>query len=90
MDWYLSVTDHIVEFVPIKQNNNGVTMEVILSPSNLYISLRAKLDLVLAGDMTSSLFVQVMSTRQRTDLLMNIPALRKLDLMLIVRTYTQH
>ncbi|KAL8098972.1 hypothetical protein AgCh_031614 [Apium graveolens] len=52
MDWYLSVTDHIVEFVPIKQNNNGVTMEV-------------------------------MSTRQRTDLLMNIPALRKLDLMLI-------
>lgn len=32
MDWYLSVTDHIVEFVPSKQNNNGINMEVILSP----------------------------------------------------------
>ncbi|KAK1360170.1 Rop guanine nucleotide exchange factor 12 [Heracleum sosnowskyi] len=52
IDWYLSVTDHIVEFVAVKQNNNGITMEV-------------------------------MTTRQRTDLIMNIPALRKLDAMLI-------
>ncbi|WOH03561.1 hypothetical protein DCAR_0622960 [Daucus carota subsp. sativus] len=52
MDWYLSVTDHIVEFVPTQQNNNGVNMEV-------------------------------MTTRQRSDLLVNVPALRKLDAMLI-------
>lgn len=31
-----------------------------------------------------------MVTRQRTDLQMNIPALRKLDAMLIVRTKTFH
>lgn len=33
-------------------------------------------------------FVKIMVTRQRTDLHMNIPALRKLDAMLIVRTLT--
>lgn len=52
MDWLLSVTDYIVEFVPSKQNTNGVDMEVMV-------------------------------TRQRSDLHMNIPALRKLDAMLI-------
>ncbi|GJZ87810.1 Rop guanine nucleotide exchange factor 12-like protein [Tanacetum coccineum] len=52
MDWLLSVTDYIVEFVPSKQNTNGVDVEVMV-------------------------------TRQRSDLHMNIPALRKLDAMLI-------
>lgn len=28
IDWLLSVTDHIVEFVPSQQNTNGITMEV--------------------------------------------------------------
>ncbi|KAF8746395.1 hypothetical protein HU200_013354 [Digitaria exilis] len=51
--WLLSVTDHIVEFVPTRQTlDNGTVMEV-------------------------------MSTSQRRDLAMNIPALRKLDAMLI-------
>nr|DAD35529.1 TPA_asm: hypothetical protein HUJ06_006169 [Nelumbo nucifera] len=51
--WLLSVTDHIVEFVPSQQKaKDGTTMEIMV-------------------------------TRQRTDLLMNIPALRKLDAMLI-------
>ncbi|TVU32613.1 hypothetical protein EJB05_24351 [Eragrostis curvula] len=51
--WLLSVTDHIVEFVPTRQTaENGTTMEI-------------------------------MSTSQRRDLAMNIPALRKLDAMLI-------
>lgn len=51
--WLLSVTDHIVEFVPTRQTaENGTTMEI-------------------------------MSTAQRRDLAMNIPALRKLDAMLI-------
>ncbi|KAF7813846.1 rho guanine nucleotide exchange factor 8-like [Senna tora] len=53
VDWLLSVTDHIVEFVPSKQiGKDGTCMEI-------------------------------MTTRQRIDLLMNIPALRKLDAMLI-------
>lgn len=32
--------------------------------------------------------MEVMTTRQRTDLLCNIPALKKLDAMLLVRTTT--
>ncbi|CAA7402744.1 unnamed protein product [Spirodela intermedia] len=53
IDWLLSVTDHIVEFVPSQQKSkDGINMEIMV-------------------------------TRQRTDLHMNIPALRKLDAMLI-------
>ncbi|XP_027344561.1 rop guanine nucleotide exchange factor 12-like isoform X2 [Abrus precatorius] len=53
IDWLLSVTDYIVEMVPVQQKNkDGSTMEI-------------------------------MTTRQRTDLHMNIPALRKLDTMLL-------
>ncbi|KAI7754953.1 hypothetical protein M8C21_026766, partial [Ambrosia artemisiifolia] len=52
IDWLLSVTDHIVEFVPSKQNTNGVTMEIMI-------------------------------TRQRSDVNVSIPALKKLDWMLM-------
>ncbi|KFK39771.1 hypothetical protein AALP_AA3G285500 [Arabis alpina] len=53
IDWLLSVTDHIVEFVPSQQiSKDGVCTEIMV-------------------------------TRQRGDLLMNVPALRKLDAMLI-------
>ncbi|PSS01891.1 Rho guanine nucleotide exchange factor like [Actinidia chinensis var. chinensis] len=53
IDWLLSVTDHIVEFVPSQQKSkDGTNMEIMM-------------------------------TQQRRDLLMNIPALRKLDAMLI-------
>ncbi|KAK9102694.1 hypothetical protein Sjap_019948 [Stephania japonica] len=53
IDWLLSVTDHIVEFVASQQTaKDGTNMEIMV-------------------------------TRQRTDLLMNIPALRKLDAMLL-------
>ncbi|KAF5739152.1 hypothetical protein HS088_TW12G00352 [Tripterygium wilfordii] len=53
IDWLLSVTDYIVEFVPSQQKSkDGTNMEIMV-------------------------------TRQRIDLLMNIPALRKLDAMLI-------
>ncbi|KAL1804803.1 hypothetical protein DCAR_0830624 [Daucus carota subsp. sativus] len=53
VDWLLSVTDYIVEFVPSQQKaKDGTTMEIMI-------------------------------TQQRRDLLMNIPALRKLDTMLI-------
>ncbi|KAL7152469.1 hypothetical protein ABFS83_04G099100 [Erythranthe nasuta] len=53
IDWLLSVTDHIVEFVPSKQKaKDGSNMEIMV-------------------------------TRQRNDLHMNIPALKKLDAMLL-------
>ncbi|XP_075489790.1 rop guanine nucleotide exchange factor 12-like isoform X1 [Primulina tabacum] len=53
IDWLLSVTDHIVEFVPSNQKSkDGTNMEIMV-------------------------------TNQRTDLHMNIPALRKLDTMLL-------
>ncbi|XP_041005776.1 rho guanine nucleotide exchange factor 8-like [Juglans microcarpa x Juglans regia] len=53
IEWLLSVTDHIVEFVPSQQKSmDGTNMEIMV-------------------------------TKQRSDLLMNIPALRKLDAMLI-------
>ncbi|XP_009592775.1 rop guanine nucleotide exchange factor 12-like [Nicotiana tomentosiformis] len=53
IDWLLSVTDHIVEFIPSKQKSkDGTNMEIMV-------------------------------TKQRTDLQMNIPALRKLDAMLL-------
>ncbi|XP_047953722.1 rop guanine nucleotide exchange factor 12-like, partial [Salvia hispanica] len=53
IDWLLSVTDSIVEFVAVTQTkDDGTTFEV-------------------------------MATRQRNDLHVNIPALRKLDTMLL-------
>ncbi|GMI83948.1 ROP (rho of plants) guanine nucleotide exchange factor 8 [Hibiscus trionum] len=53
MDWLLSVTDHIVEFVPSQQKaKDGTCMEIMV-------------------------------TKQRKDLLINIPGLHKLDVMLI-------
>ncbi|OMO85328.1 Plant specific Rop nucleotide exchanger, PRONE [Corchorus capsularis] len=56
IDWLLSVSDQIVEFVPGQQTNkDGSNMEI-------------------------------MTTKQRTDLQLNIPALKKLDTMLLART----
>ncbi|KAM1412596.1 hypothetical protein ACFXTO_025304 [Malus domestica] len=53
IDWFLCVSDYIVEFVASQQKGkDGTNMEIMV-------------------------------TRQRTDLHMNIPALRKLDAMLI-------
>ncbi|KAJ7515072.1 hypothetical protein O6H91_23G070000 [Diphasiastrum complanatum] len=53
MDWLLSVSDYIVEFVPSSQNfPDGSNMEVMIS-------------------------------RPRSDLYINLPALRKLDTMLL-------
>ncbi|XP_051131631.1 rho guanine nucleotide exchange factor 8-like [Andrographis paniculata] len=53
IDWFLSVSNYIVEFVPCQQKSkDGSNMEV-------------------------------MTTQQRRDLRMNIPALRKLDRMLL-------
>ncbi|CAI9753801.1 unnamed protein product [Fraxinus pennsylvanica] len=53
IDWLLSVTDHIVEFMPSKQRSKDGTQ------------------------------MEIMVTKQRTDLQMNIPALRKLNAVLL-------
>ncbi|KAI7753203.1 hypothetical protein M8C21_012334 [Ambrosia artemisiifolia] len=54
VDWLLSVTDHIVEFVPVDHTApDGSNMEIMM-------------------------------TKQRKDLRMNIPTLKKLDKMLTV------
>ncbi|WOK97215.1 Myb-related protein 3R-1-like isoform X2 [Canna indica] len=50
IDWLLSVTDHIVEFVPCRQGGSNM---------------------------------EIMTTQQRRDLQANIPALRKLDAILL-------
>ena len=89
--WLLSVTDHVVEFVPTRQTaENGTTMEVLFlyffsfqrhRPFNSCLgSDRIDLDTYHC----SWHWAQIMSTAQRRDLAMNIPALRKLDAMLIV------
>ncbi|KAH0468284.1 hypothetical protein IEQ34_003317 [Dendrobium chrysotoxum] len=53
INWFLSVTDHIVEFVPIQQVGKDGSK------------------------------IEIMTAKQRKDLLLNIPALRKLDAMLL-------
>lgn len=89
IEWLLSVSDHIVEFVPSHQKTkDGSTVEVqktisILIPLH-YLLITGIL--VAIYQLGNSLFMQVMITRQRADLLMSIPALRKLDAMLIVNT----
>lgn len=45
------------------------------------------LNSITSWSLNKSLILQIMVTQQRKDLLMNIPALRKLDAMLIVRNH---
>lgn len=81
IDWLLSVTDHIVEMVPSQQTSKeGIHMEV--KNVLLYVFIMQSSHILNLN--SQSLMEQIMTTRQRTDLLMNIPALRKLDAMLIV------
>lgn len=50
MDWLLSVTDHIVEFVASKQNTNGVNMEVNMISFSISICILLngkKMDLMI-------------------------------------------
>ncbi|CAN8240608.1 unnamed protein product [Cochlearia groenlandica] len=79
IDWLLSVTGYVVEFAPSQQKNkDGTNMEVNIYPSS------SLLDFTNYNILHDSLLIlQIMTTRQRTDLHMNIPALKKLDAMLI-------
>jgi len=84
--WLLSVTDHIVEFVPTRQTaENGTTMEVGDHNGVTRVSISCpRRERDTDTDTMHLLDWQIMSTAQRRDLAMNIPALRKLDAMLIV------
>uniref|UniRef100_A0A804QXU3 PRONE domain-containing protein n=1 Tax=Zea mays TaxID=4577 RepID=A0A804QXU3_MAIZE len=74
--WILSIADHIVEFVAKKQvMDNDTEMEVLIGLHLLH--LRA------AVTLSSARHTQLMGTQQRRDLQANIPALRKLDTMLL-------
>ena len=94
IDWLLSVTDYIVEFVPSQQKSkDGTSMEVKKKERKKNsVSLCFFLCFFLISDLNRvytllcALIQKIMTTRQRTDLHMNIPALRKLDAMLIVRS----
>ncbi|WVZ68765.1 hypothetical protein U9M48_017661 [Paspalum notatum var. saurae] len=91
--WLLSVADHIVEFVAKKQlMGNGVEMEVDPPPLHAIARRRSLTNLLLLPLCSSSSLSavdtllcssQVMGTQQRRDLQANIPALRKLDTMLL-------
>lgn len=83
IDWLLSVTDYIVELVPSKQKGkDGSTMEVTTKHRNLIIII---IIVMMEKYVKCFCLSQIMVTRQRNDLHMNIPALRKLDGMLLVR-----
>jgi hypothetical protein len=100
MDWLLSVADHIVEFVPSRQlSQNGSNIEVaqfhsnhvqsnqlFLSVEPLVLQLLVDVDLLPRGgnDTFAYCYSQVMVTRPRPDIHVNLPALKKLDGMLIV------
>ena len=78
MEWLLCVSDYIVELTPSVQNfPDGTKLEVF---SLLHSDVRNCRQL-------KSFTFQVMSCRQRSDLFIDLPALRKLDNMLLVRSY---
>lgn len=84
MDWLLSPTNYMVELVPAKQSGaNGGMFEVS------FISARwERMDYFihhLAVKIRVLLFFkQIMTPKARADIHMNLPALQKLDSMLIV------
>jgi hypothetical protein len=80
IDWLLSVADHIVEFAPSQQvSEDGTNIEVSIAIATPISPCALALTCISSSN-------QVMGTQQRGDLLVNIPALRKLDAMLLVST----
>jgi hypothetical protein len=80
IDWLLSVADHIVEFSPSQQvSEDGTNIEVSIAIATPISPCALALTCISSSN-------QVMGTQQRGDLLVNIPALRKLDAMLLVST----
>ncbi|KAK4364812.1 hypothetical protein RND71_016170 [Anisodus tanguticus] len=80
MEWLLSPANHMIELVPAKQNgSNGQKMEVSVTfshPLNVFHHSKfyAKFNFPLE---------QIMTPKARADIHMNLPALQKLDSMLL-------
>jgi hypothetical protein len=82
MDCLLSVCDYIVEFFPSKDIlPDGTTREV----RNQHHGLKMH-SFPHVTDDKAFWFCQVMATRPRSDIYVNLPALEKLDDMLLVRS----
>lgn len=84
MKCLLSVCDYIVEFAPTAQYLDGTIIEVKFFSNHSY-----EVCLVLVWNTCLYLFVscndsQMMTSRPRSDIYINLPALQKLDTMLIV------
>ncbi|XP_042411726.1 rop guanine nucleotide exchange factor 7-like isoform X1 [Zingiber officinale] len=79
MEWLLCVSDHIVEMIPSWQTfPDGTKLEVlVLLNKNMFFVCVSKICFLTVVDS------QVMTCRPRSDLYINLPALRKLDNMLL-------
>lgn len=83
MDWLLSPTHYMVELVPSKQNGtSGRVMEV---SCDFAATRTVKRDFEMnVNKILCTKFLQIMTPKVRGDIHMNLPALQKLDSMLIV------
>lgn len=82
MDWLLSPTHYMVELVPTKQNGtSGRVMEVslLIATKTVKHVFESHINEILCTN-----FLQIMTPKVRGDVHMNLPALQKLDSMLIV------
>ena len=100
MDCLLSVCDYIVEFYPTTQTlPDGTKVEVpyccpclstgpfVPSCEIQFSSKKLGVSVCISTCLIKvDRFVQVMATRPRSDIYINLPALEKLDAMLIVRS----
>ena len=84
MDCLLSVCDYIVQFYPSTQTLPDGTKVEVHCTSFIVALFQVPIDIV-ALLIRMDRFVQVMATRPRSDIYINLPALEKLDAMLIVR-----
>lgn len=83
MHWLLSPTHYMVELVPAKQNGtSGRVMEVsfhLVASRTVKHVFKSHINEILCTN-----FLQIMTPKVRGDVHMNLPALQKLDSMLIV------
>lgn len=83
MNCLLSICDYIVELIPVSQDlKDGTALEVkkidsFFLPLHFFLIFFSRIYIYC---------FQVMSSRPRTDIGINLPALKKLDAMLLVKT----
>ena len=81
MDWLLSPANYMVELVPAKQSGaNGRTFEVSVFP----YSFDQLFYIIFLCFVKTWTLEQIMTPKARADVHINLPALQKIDSMLIV------